>query len=71
MAVGNDVDSIAFWEDQKRRANAVFNSPSDGDAKRRQAHQAIRHADQQIRRLKLMKTAALGEEPKKPEPGGR
>ena len=53
MAASNDVNSVEYWEDKKRRANAVFNRPSS-DAEQRQANQVIRNADQQIRRLKLM-----------------
>ena len=52
MAAGNDVNSVEYWEDKKRRANAVFNRPTS-DAEQRQANQVIRNADQQIRRLKM------------------
>jgi hypothetical protein len=52
MAGVNDVNSLEYWQNKKRQANAVFNRPSSG-AEQRQAYQVIRTADQQIRRLKM------------------
>ena len=57
MAASNDVNSVEYWEDKKRRANAVFNRPSS-DAEQRQANQVIRNADQQIPPAQADDTAA-------------